>query len=157
MQLQKQSTNMNNLLDQIDSIKEKITDQEYRDMMDNLKKLHDEKGKRYELTIGVIKNRRNDQLDNECPRLDLSIMRYIPSNFNETPEVLDIYLKQTKEHNGMMCDSIPLYIKHTNGEVGFDRHLTECLVKDCDDFDDCGTIVAEYVKYHLLAIREILN
>lgn len=146
---------MNNLLEQIDVIKQKITDQEYRDMMDSLKQLHDEKGKRYELTIGVIKNRRNEQVDNQCPLFDLSIMRYIPRKFNETPEVINRYVRQTKEYNGMLSSTMPLFIRHHTGEVFFDLHHKERLLKDCDEEDDAGEVVSEYVKYNLLAIREI--
>jgi hypothetical protein len=147
--------NMNDLLEQIDTIKEKITDQEYRVMMDSLKSLHDEKGKRYELTIGVIKNRRNEQIDNHCPLFDISIMRYIPKRFNEEQEIIDKYVRQTKENNGMLGSVIPLFICHWRGEVCIDLHHTEQLLKDCDEEDDGGTIVAQYVKYNLLAIREI--
>ena len=42
---------MDNLLENIDNIKQKITDQEYRDLMDNLKELNDNKKPLYEFTL----------------------------------------------------------------------------------------------------------
>jgi hypothetical protein len=151
---------MEQLLTQIDSIKQKITDQEYREMMDSLKTIH-EKEKKYELTIAVMKNENEHIITGGIPKFGISIMRYIPTIFDT--HQLEKYLTETKE-NGCMIDAVPLCIRFSTGEVTVDWDETEPMrikkeEEECQGCEDCpsceSTKVAEYVKYNLIAVREI--
>ena len=74
-------TSMEQLLTQIDSIKEKITDQEYKDMMDSLKILHDKEDDeyKYELVIARIHNHNKD-VSHEPIEYRIEKMVLIPKN-----------------------------------------------------------------------------
>ena len=146
---------MNNLLEQIDAIKQKISDQEYRDMMDSLKTIHDEE-KRYELTIAVMKNENSHFADEHTPRFKISIMRYIPTKFDTNSQRIDEYIKQTKENNGSMLEAVPLYIRFSTGVVKVDWDDYDVVMQGEDEGDVSeNERVVEFHKHTLIAIREI--
>ena len=144
-------TSMEQLLTQIDTIKEKITDQEYRDMMDSLKTLHDKQPDfKYDVVIAHIEN--NDK-DINCRGIEYHIhkMVLIPKEFvGKDTESIKRLIEDTKKGGGILDNPIPLWVDFRKGTIRFEWELPNSI---CNEEEE--NIVALYQEFTLLAVREI--
>lgn len=144
---------MEQLLTQIDSIKEKITDQEYRDMMDSLKTLHDEdedENLKIEVVIAHIENKYKDV---SCcdPRYEINKIVFRPKEFRERDtEDIKRYIRDTEEGGGIINYPIPLWVDFLNQTIRVERELPNSICQHSSD-----DVVAEYQEYTLLAVRKV--
>ena len=155
---------MDKLLEQIDAIKQKLTDQEYRDMMDSLKVIHDEEEVlKYELVIAVIENL-NEDCHKSIPRYRICKRKMIPKEFKgENNITIRRLIEKTKEGGGILDLLRSIHIYERQG-------IVELMEGDADDYnisyirydknneyndDDNDLILAEYTKWTLLAVNEL--
>jgi len=142
---------MEQLLTQIDTIKEKITDQEYRDMMDSLKILHDKQPDfKYDVVIAHIDNVEKD-INCHGIKYEIQKMVFTPKEFvgKDTGDIKRL-IEDTKKGGGILDNPIPLWVDFRKGTIKFEWELPNSICeKDEDD------IVALYQEYTLLAVREI--
>ena len=99
---------MDTLLTQIDNVKTKLTDQEYIELMNSLKKVNEEKQKEglYELTLVVVKARPLDDDDDDILATIYPVVEkriYKAGDFRKPNEEDIMDLKNSYLHVNFIC------------------------------------------------------
>jgi len=150
---------MDNLLEQIDNIKTKITDQEYRDLMDNLSELHS-KNTQYEVILVALTPSKYTCVRDNKVSYNMGYKKIRPSKvLTPCPELLDKYLEETQK-NGLISSAIP-HCQYDPIENILQLHFQSNLLFDAEDNDDDdedykGKFI-EVQRYGMISIKKCKN
>ena len=151
---------MDTLLEKVDAIKQKITDQEYRELMDTLKEVNNNKIS-YELKIIELYDKEGGRLERENRNLYLGtrIITYIPKWIVDSRredydvEKLEKMVKETKEF-GHLNPPIPVSIHRSSGKVYLDEEEGKMFFNKNPDWCDADCLV-EYQEHSVIAVNKV--
>ena len=145
---------MDNLLEKIDGIKQKITDQEYRDLMDNLSEVNDTKNTQYEVILVVL--RPSTYLCVSVGKIEyvLGYKKLRPSKIINQ-DLLHKYLEET-EKDGLISCCVPC--KYVPRDNVLTLHQADIFIFDAEsdeDYEDYRGKTIEIQRYGMISIKKI--